>query len=101
MLGKDPQVDHARNLYTGTADFGGVHINSGIPNKAFYLVATQLGDTEAAATIWIKALREIAHTKNIDLTMLATATVHVAPQAHQAAVRDAWNQVGVSIGSSP
>ena len=42
-LGKDPQPDHMKNFYKGHQDNGGVHINSGIPNHAFYLVATALG----------------------------------------------------------
>ena len=43
LLGTDPQPKHLRDKYTGMADSGGVHINSGIPNHAFYLVATALG----------------------------------------------------------
>lgn len=35
LLGKDPQPDHMKDYYTGSADNQGVHINSGIPNKAF------------------------------------------------------------------
>jgi Zn-dependent metalloprotease len=35
-LGKDPQPAHMKNIYKGTADHGGVHINSGIPNHAFF-----------------------------------------------------------------
>lgn len=34
LLGKDPQPDHMRNYVKTTSDHGGVHINSGIPNKA-------------------------------------------------------------------
>jgi Zn-dependent metalloprotease len=42
-LGQDPQPgDMAHFVHTGE-DAGGVHINSGIPNRAFYLVATSLG----------------------------------------------------------
>ena len=33
--------------YTGTGDNGGVHINSGIVNKAFYLIATDIGKNKA------------------------------------------------------
>jgi Zn-dependent metalloprotease len=41
-LGTDPQPDHMSKLYVGSADSGGVHINSGIPNRAFVLVAQAL-----------------------------------------------------------
>ncbi|WP_438432677.1 M4 family metallopeptidase [Gorillibacterium sp. sgz500922] len=33
------QPDYYPNRYTGTSDYGGVHTNSGINNKAFYLLA--------------------------------------------------------------
>lgn len=42
-LGKDPQPSHMRDYIKTTKDNGGVHLNSGIPNHAFYLVATDLG----------------------------------------------------------
>ena len=42
VLGRDPQpADMQHDGGTGQ-DSGGVHINSGIPNHAFYLVATRL-----------------------------------------------------------
>ena len=40
--GKDPQPDHMSRYVTTTLDNGGVHVNSGIPNKAFFLVAFAL-----------------------------------------------------------
>ena len=45
ILGKDPQpadMDHYVELKEDEDD-GGVHINSGIPNRAFYLAATAIG----------------------------------------------------------
>src|SRR5262245_55821810 len=43
LLGTDPQPKRLKDKYMGTSDSGGVHINSGIPNHAFFLVATALG----------------------------------------------------------
>jgi hypothetical protein len=37
IMGKDSQPDHMDRYYSGPADNRGVHINSGIPNKVFYL----------------------------------------------------------------
>jgi Zn-dependent metalloprotease len=42
-LGKDPQVGDMSDYVDTTDDNGGVHINSGIPNRAFYLAATTIG----------------------------------------------------------
>lgn len=41
-------------------DNGGVHLNSGIPNRAFYLAATSLGGYawEKAGRIWYETLRD-------------------------------------------
>jgi Zn-dependent metalloprotease len=60
LLGKDPQPDHMSHYYTGTGDNHGVHINSGIPNKVFYLVATDdnIG-TDKAALIWYTTLQKL------------------------------------------
>ena len=53
-LGKDPQPGHMKNYVETTDDNGGVHINSGIPNRAFYLTAKELGGYawEKAGKIW-------------------------------------------------
>jgi Zn-dependent metalloprotease len=44
---------------TEDEDWGGVHINSGIPNRAFYLTATRISGNawEAPGHIWYEALK--------------------------------------------
>jgi Zn-dependent metalloprotease len=55
---KDPQRQHWLDMFDGREDNFGVHINSGIPNKAFYLVAKRFGGKswERAGQIWYAAL---------------------------------------------
>jgi len=65
LLGKDPQPAHMKDYYTGPEDNRGVHINSGIPNKAFYLVARAIG-TDKAALIWYHALQNLWATANFN-----------------------------------
>jgi len=61
-IGKDPQpasMTHYMTLPdTDAGDFGGVHINSGIPNKAFYEAAIGFGghSWESAGKIWFSVL---------------------------------------------
>ena len=43
VIGKDPQPADMAHYVDTTDDNGGVHINSGIPNRAFYLAATAIG----------------------------------------------------------
>jgi len=58
VIGKDPQPAHIRDYYFTPWDNGGVHINSGIPNKVFYLVAMEIG-TDKAALIWYDTLQKL------------------------------------------
>jgi Zn-dependent metalloprotease len=58
FMGKDPQPDHMSHYFYGAGDNQGVHINSGIPNKVFYLVAIDIG-TDKAALIWYATLQRL------------------------------------------
>ena len=49
------QPEDMSEYYTGTQDNGGVHINSGIVNRAFYLTANTIGKAKAEK-IWYRAL---------------------------------------------
>ncbi|KAM0464066.1 hypothetical protein ACHAO4_000793 [Trichoderma viride] len=99
-FGKDPQVDNMKDFQQTYEDNGGVHIYSGIPNKAFYLVAEALGgySWEKAGQIWWKALRTKVHA-NCTFLQFADATVDIAEEFGSdavQAVRDAWDAVGVT-----
>ena len=102
VLGKDPQPDHMSKFVRTTADRGGVHINSGIPNLAFYLTAEAIGGYawEDAGVIWYRALTERLR-RDSQFEDAAEATIAVAGEVHgeassqQDAVRGAWEQVGV------
>lgn len=102
LLGKDPQPGHMNDLYTENEDNGGVHINSGIPNRAFYLAAVEIGGYawEKAGKIWYIALRDrLRATANFERA--AQVTIQVAGELYgiasheQKAVENAWKQVGV------
>ena len=105
VLGKDPQPAHLDDYVETDDDNGGVHINSGIPNRAFYLVATALGGNawERAGQVWYDTI-------NLDLApdttfaQFAAATVRAATSryggasAEVDAVRTGWSTVGVETG---
>jgi len=59
VLGKDPQPAHMKDYVNTISDNGGVHINSGIPNHAFYITAVELGGYawEKAGQIWYVTLK--------------------------------------------
>jgi Zn-dependent metalloprotease len=107
VLGKDPQPDHMRQYDPTASDSGGVHINSGIPNKAFYLVAIALGGNawERAGAIWYQTLLDAKLSANAQFQDFATLTAEHAATLYGAGARtsvvQAWHAVGVEIGGSP
>jgi len=104
VLGKDPQPYHM-DFYVVTAnDNGGVHINSGIPNHAFYLYAQYLGGFawEKAGNVWYQALQELAnpHATFFDwaLQTLKTAEQLFGSGSREANyLRCAWRLVGIGL----
>ena len=104
-LGADPQVGHMDDYVEPSDDNGGVHLNSGIPNKAFQLAAVAIGGTaiEGAGRVWYDALVGGGVPEDADFATFAAATVAAAGD-HADAVREAWAQVGVppaAAGTSP
>jgi len=99
-LGKDPQVGDMADYVDTMDDNGGVHINSGIPNRAFYLAATAIGgDTwEGAGQIWYAALTGGQITTDTDFAGFANATI-AAAGPHVDPVRHAWTTVGVDASA--
>jgi Zn-dependent metalloprotease len=104
VLGKDPQPDHMRNYVVTQDDNGGVHINSGIPNKAFYIIATTLGGY-TWQTPWHVWFETALHHMRPDMNFLdfARATVDVGGQLYgngsnvQETIAQAWALVGVNV----
>jgi Zn-dependent metalloprotease len=109
VLGKDPQPAHMRDYVETMADNGGVHINSGIPNHAFYLLATSLGGNawEKAGPIWYETLRDPRIKPTAVFRGFARATVRAAERAYgngsaeADAVWQSWEQVGIRLRHRP
>lgn len=103
ILGKDPQPASMDGYVDTTDDNGGVHINSGIPNHAFYLVASMLGGYawEKAGLIWYKTLTDPALETSATFRAFAQLTIKQAEILYGArspekqAVQQAWETVKV------
>ena len=54
-IGRDPQVGHMADYRRMREDRGGVHVNSGIPSRAFALYAEGVGDVRALS-VWRRAM---------------------------------------------
>lgn len=100
-LGRDPQPDHMDRYVETDDDNGGVHLNSGIPNRAFALAATAIGGSSVAGAgrIWYAALVSDAVGPTTDFAGFAAATVAAAGKDADA-VAAAWAEVGVRPGTA-
>lgn len=100
VLGTDPQPKHMDVYVNMNEDHGGVHVNSGIPNHAFYRAAQALGGNvwDRTAHIWYEAFTKTLN-QNATFVDAATATALAAKRLYDdgtaAAVSDAWRAVGV------
>lgn len=104
VLGKDPQPGHMRDYKDVDYDNGGVHINSGIPNRAFYITAMEIGGNawEKAGRIWYVTLKDKLRStatfqEAANLTFQAAGEIYGVGSLEQIAVRKGWSEVGISI----
>jgi len=103
VWGKDPQPKHMNDFVDTGGDYGGVHINSGIPNHAFYLVSNEIGgySFEKAGHIWYQALADRRLRRDTQFLTFALATIRSARRLGGAgsdevrSVINGWRQVGV------
>lgn len=105
VLGRDPQPGTMSKYVETSGDNGGVHINSGIPNRAFYLVATALGGHawEKAGRIWYDTLRDQSLRTTATFQRFAQRTsinashLYGSTSVERKAVQEAWHEVGVRL----
>ncbi|MFR9674730.1 M4 family metallopeptidase [Streptomyces sp. TR06-5] len=104
VLGSDPQPGHMDDFVHTPDDNGGVHINSGIPNRAFHRFAVALGGHawERAGQVWYDTLTSDALSPDAGFAEFAGATVAAAEARHgrgavSKALLQAWTDVGVAV----
>ncbi len=105
ILGTDPQPATMAEYITLpiTRDNGGVHINSVIPNHAFYLAATKVGGNawEKAGLVWYKVLNDqllnndATFADAADATMLAARQIFGQGSNEEKFIEEAWKEVKV------
>jgi Zn-dependent metalloprotease len=104
VLGKDPQPAHISDYVDTISDNGGVHINSGIPNHAFYAAAMEMGGYawEKAGRIWYITLRDRLTSTSVfnvaaQQTYLVAGELYGSGSLEQQAVRAGWQAVGIQV----
>jgi Zn-dependent metalloprotease len=108
LLGRDPQPAHMRDYVHSAEDNGGVHINSGILNHAFYLFAIAVGGYSwlVPGSIW-NTVRKTRLSPQAGFQDFANATVIVAGELYgvggevQLALTAAWAAVGLFVTVLP
>ncbi len=112
VLGRDPQPADMAGYVETRDDNGGVHLNSGIPNRAFALAAIALGGFawEKAGRVWYDAMSGGTGTGDgtglrlgtratfaefADATIASARSLHGDESAEAAAIEAAWVTVGV------
>lgn len=96
------QPKHTDEQFNGSQDNNGVHINSGIPNHAYYLFATTVGTTKAEK-VFYRALT-IYLTKSSKFVDLRNAVEQATKDLYGsgselAAAQNAFAAVGIGQGS--
>jgi Zn-dependent metalloprotease len=100
-LGDDLQPKRMEAFVVTTADNGGVHLNSGIPNHAFYLAARKLGGRawEHVGRIWYHAFTNLGpQSKFVQAaaaTQIEAVKIFGGSSRELGAVREAWAEVGI------
>lgn len=104
VLGQDPQPAHMDSYKDVSYDNGGVHINSGIPNHAFYVMSREIGgfSWEKMGQIWYVAQRDEFTTKTnfqgaADITYQVAGNLYGKNSLEQQAVKTGWQEVGIQI----
>jgi Zn-dependent metalloprotease len=108
ILGKDPQPAHMKDYQNIGSDNGGVHINSGIPNHAFYVTAMNIGGNawEKSGRIWYVTLRNRLRASSnfqeaANLTYQVAGELFGAGSLEQKAVQSGWSEVGITVDLTP
>jgi Zn-dependent metalloprotease len=104
VLGRDPQPDHMSRYVETAEDHGGVHLNSGIPNRAFALASRELGGFawERTGRIWYDTMTSGRLATTAGFAEFAGETLRVArarfgdDSVEHRAVANAWTTVGVT-----
>jgi len=96
------QPEHMDEFVVTTSDNGGVHLNSGIPNKAFYLFATQVTKEKAEKVYYLAMTKYLfASSRFIDLRIAvisAAAELYGEDSPEVVQARSAFDTVGILEG---
>jgi bacillolysin/thermolysin len=102
---RDPQPGHMKDYKDTSSDNGGVHINSGIPNKAAYEVAMAIGQ-DKLSDVWYRTLTTYMTSSSqfsdaANFTVQSAIDLYGSGSAEANAVATAWESVGLTPSLKP
>ncbi len=104
VLGRDPQPATMNDYQETESDNGGVHLNSGIPNHAFYLAAVAIPGPawKTIGPVWYDTLisglpADTSFDRFAAVTLGCAIQRYGADSALTAAIKSAWTEVGVAV----
>ena len=105
FLGDDRQPKYMKDFedLPIDEDNGGVHINSGIPNHAFYITALEIGGNawEKAGRIWYRTLLNLNRFSDFqetaEMTYQVAGVIYGNGSLEQKAVQKGWQTVGINV----
>jgi Zn-dependent metalloprotease len=104
LLGKDPQPATLSGYVNTPEDNGGVHINCGIPNHAFYVASVQIGGYawEKMGAIWYAAMQkrlpsQATFQDAADITYTIAGELFGVNSIEQRAVQKGWSEVEINV----
>jgi Zn-dependent metalloprotease len=106
LIGADPQPAHMSHLVTTGAD-GGVYVNAGIPNHAFYLASVKIGGHawDRSGRVWYETLCDPTLEHDADFARFAELTIVHARRIYGdgsrelVSIHEAWQAVGVAVSA--
>jgi len=108
IIGKDPQGADMAHYIDTLDDNGGVHLNSGIPNRAFALACIERGGYawETIGKVWYETLiKKVTSTTQFlefaNFTYLMAGELYGKNSTEQQAVVGGWDAVGIAAKEAP
>ena len=97
------QPNHMNEKYNGSQDNGGVHINSGILNFAFYKIASKLGKDEAEKIYYAALTKYLTKSSQFidcrNAVIQATKDKYGANSPNIALIENSFAEVGIGAGN--
>lgn len=97
------QPNHMNEKYTGSQDNGGVHINSGIVNFAFYKIASKIGKDEAEKIYYAALTKYLTKSSQFidcrNSVIQAAKDIYGTGSQNISIIENAFAEVGIGSGS--